>query len=323
MVSVIIPVYNAENYLERCLHSVLKQTRDDYEVILVDDGSKDKSSDICDSFAEKYDKVSVVHQKNAGVGAARNVGISVSKGEWIMFCDADDIVEENWIEVLSSYAMRYPEWLVNCEYLNVNLLTGYTQKAAIPGNNGKEPCFFNKDDYFLFFKYGYSPYVWCRCFCADIIRKFKIEFSVDIKAEDVLFILDYLKYTKGFCYIPSMCYKWVNNDNDSESRRYDPEYYKLISRLYFCRKPFISEKYMQDYYNIYFYYFYQTLKSVFFHENSQWTRWKKCKEILGGEAFIEVLKMADKQTCGKKLRFILSLRSFLILKVTGLLKPTE
>jgi glycosyltransferase involved in cell wall biosynthesis len=99
-VSVIVPIYNAENYLEACLKSILEQTFKDFELILVDDGSKDRSLKICETFAESDDRVVVIHQENCGSSSAKNTGLKVANGEYIAFCDADDTIDTDYIQNL-------------------------------------------------------------------------------------------------------------------------------------------------------------------------------------------------------------------------------
>jgi len=105
-VSVVIPVYNVENYLPRCIDSVLKQTYSDFELILVDDGSPDNSGEICDAYAKKDSRVRVIHKKNAGVSAARNTGIEASQGDYIMFVDSDDYIDASMLEAMLVYDGR-------------------------------------------------------------------------------------------------------------------------------------------------------------------------------------------------------------------------
>ena len=100
VISVIVPVFNAEKYLARCVNSILKQTFSDFELILIDDGSRDKSSEICDDYAEKDGRVRVIHQSNRGQAATRNYGVSRAKGEWIVFVDSDDIIHPQMLEFL-------------------------------------------------------------------------------------------------------------------------------------------------------------------------------------------------------------------------------
>lgn len=97
MISIIIPVYNVEQFLPQCLNSILAQTYQDYEVILVDDGSPDGSGVICDEYAQKDVRFRVIHKQNAGVSAARNTGIEMAKGEWVSFIDSDDFVEPDYL----------------------------------------------------------------------------------------------------------------------------------------------------------------------------------------------------------------------------------
>ena len=97
MVSVIVPIYNAEKYLNECISSILSQSYKDFELILIDDGSTDKSQNICNEFAKKDLRITVVHQ---GISAARNNGLKNAKGEFVAFVDSDDYVEKNWLELL-------------------------------------------------------------------------------------------------------------------------------------------------------------------------------------------------------------------------------
>lgn len=102
LVSIIVPVYNAEKYLNRCIDSILSQTMTDFELLLIDDGSKDNSGRICDEYAEKYARVRVFHKPNGGVSSARNLGLDNAKGKWITFVDADDRCSCNYLEHLLS-----------------------------------------------------------------------------------------------------------------------------------------------------------------------------------------------------------------------------
>lgn len=120
MISIIVPVYNAENYLHECIASLLSQTFKDYEVILVDDGSRDTSRAICDEYASKYTHIRVVHQENSGAYNARLAGIIRSAGEWITFVDADDCLPQDALDTLFSYASD-----------QVNIVVGNTSEAGL------------------------------------------------------------------------------------------------------------------------------------------------------------------------------------------------
>ena len=105
-ISVIVPVYNTEKYLRRCIDSVLAQTYQDFELLLIDDGSKDSSGAICDEYAEKDTRVRVFHKENGGVSSARNLGLDNAKGEWVTFIDSDDYFLPKGLTVLYSTAMQ-------------------------------------------------------------------------------------------------------------------------------------------------------------------------------------------------------------------------
>lgn len=102
-ISVIIPIYNAETYVSRCIESVLDQTYCNWQMILVDDGSKDKSLEICQKYADADDRISVIHQENAGPGIARNTGIAKASGNYVVFIDSDDYIEKDYFLLLSEH----------------------------------------------------------------------------------------------------------------------------------------------------------------------------------------------------------------------------
>ncbi|WP_304960408.1 glycosyltransferase [Thomasclavelia cocleata] len=105
--SIIIPIYNVEKYLKRCINSLLSQNLDNYEIILIDDESKDLSGEIADEYAKKYEFIKVIHQKNKGLAGARNTGLNIASGEYILFVDSDDWLIENTINKLLSEAKLY------------------------------------------------------------------------------------------------------------------------------------------------------------------------------------------------------------------------
>ena len=125
VISVIVPVYNVEKYLHRCVDSILAQTFTDFELILVDDGSPDNCGIICDEYAEKYDNIKVLHRENGGLSAARNTGFMNSKGEYVCFIDSDDFVTPDFCETL--YGL-----LNNTDY-------DYAVCGVCKFNDGEEP----------------------------------------------------------------------------------------------------------------------------------------------------------------------------------------
>ena len=114
LISVVIPIYNVEEYLPRCIESVIKQTYENIEIILVDDGSPDSCYDICEEFSKKDGRIKVIHKENGGLSDARNFGINISKGKYITFIDSDDYVSDDYIEYLYFMIKKYKTKISTC-----------------------------------------------------------------------------------------------------------------------------------------------------------------------------------------------------------------
>jgi len=118
LISIIVPVYNMENYLERCMLSILQQTYDKIEVLLIDDGSTDMSPEICDGYAKKDSRVKTFHVKNGGLSSARNVGINYAKGDYFLFVDSDDDIDKRMVESLYHAIKEHEADISICGYQN-------------------------------------------------------------------------------------------------------------------------------------------------------------------------------------------------------------
>lgn len=132
LISVIVPVYNVEQYLPKCVDSLLAQTYRNLEIILVDDGTRDASDAICDAYAEKDPRVKVIHKENGGLSSARNAGIDIAKGEYLGFVDSDDWIEPETYETLLSVAQKYDVKMVCGGRYNVNDATGERTVGLCP-----------------------------------------------------------------------------------------------------------------------------------------------------------------------------------------------
>lgn len=121
-ISCIVPVYNVEKYLRRCVDSILNQTFTDFELILVDDGSPDNSPAICYEYAVKDSRIKVIHKVNGGVSSARNVGLDVAKGEWICFVDSDDLIEADYMQKMYEAAINNNSDFIMC---GIQQIAGY------------------------------------------------------------------------------------------------------------------------------------------------------------------------------------------------------
>ena len=192
MVSIIVPVYNVEEYLRECVDSVLNQTYSDVEVILVDDGSTDQSGNICDEYAKMDSRIKVIHKKNGGVSSARNAGIEVASGERIIFVDSDDCIHPRLLE---SYRELDDD--------SVTLLCDYTtdmeEWKRFSLNDFQEHMEFVARKKFmkLFYKDYMNP-PFNKYFRADIIREHQIRFPEDMSlGEDLIFNMKYLAAAKS------------------------------------------------------------------------------------------------------------------------------
>lgn len=190
-ISIIVPVYNVEKYLRQCLDSITAQTFTDWECILVDDGSKDKSGSICDEYAQKENRFKVIHKENGGVSSARNKGIDNSRGKWVFFSDADDLLETDALESL----------IKGTEDGNPFVMAGFnrlSEDKTLIETNAKEII---KEisiedairEQYIPTDFSYQGYLWCKLFRLDIIKDNCLRFDECISFnEDALFIMQYI-----------------------------------------------------------------------------------------------------------------------------------
>ena len=130
--SIIIPVYQVEQYLQECIESVLTQSFTDYEIILINDGSKDQSPKICDDYAAKYDFIHVIHKQNQGLSAARNDGIQKAKGTYVLFLDSDDTLIEEALMQLHQRIQAHPEVEVVTGLMDSEIVVKHTNQSNQP-----------------------------------------------------------------------------------------------------------------------------------------------------------------------------------------------
>lgn len=189
-ITVVVPVYNMEQYLEKCIESLLNQTISNYEIILVDDGSTDNSLMMCNNYAQKYsNRIRCIHKDNGGLSSARNAGIKEARGNYIVFPDPDDWVEENYLEVLWTLANEYPDKLPCTGYrveFNDKSISQYKDKTILVWERCDsllhllvQPCF--------------KGFAWNKLFNINIIRDNQLAFSYDTgNKEDLDFAFNYL-----------------------------------------------------------------------------------------------------------------------------------
>lgn len=220
LVSVIVPVYNTGDYLEECLSSIVNQSYSHIQIILIDDGSSDSSPAICDNWAEKDERIIVVHKINEGVSNARNYGLEVAKGSLIYFCDSDDVLNQKVIERLVELQNSNMDALVGCNFSRFNTSLEILRNID---TNDASTVLSNKYDMFKFIlKDGY---LWDKLFFASIIRNNKIKFISELSIlEDRLFIIEYSKYINSIVITHDKLYNYrtrlssaVNTQNEKNA----------------------------------------------------------------------------------------------------------
>lgn len=227
--SIIIPIYNTEAYLPRCIDSILSQSFTDYELLLIDDGSIDNSGSICDKYAQQDNRIKVFHKKNGGLCSARNTGLDHAQGEWIYFVDSDDELMPEGLRTL-----------VDCISDDVDMVMGGYEQYDLDGNliqteqKHSIQTLSRRDSLLVLFPehtiiYSYLGYVWNRLFRKRIIQDHSLRFddTVGIK-EDTLFVTQYLCKSNGKTrFTTTPIYKYIAHENSTMNSllfRYNPKY---------------------------------------------------------------------------------------------------
>lgn len=197
-ISVIVPVYNVEQYLPRCIDSILVQTFTDFELLLIDDGSTDSSGDICDEYAKKDNRIRVFHKKNGGVSSARNVGLDNAKGEWLAFIDSDDTVDTEYLSLNESEDADIIEkgFTVCDEFGNVIRHSHVTDK-----------CISSQEEFFRIYVNNWIGPLWNKLIRRSIVKNSHFNTDVQI-GEDLLFFLSFIANIRKYKYsqIGTYCY---------------------------------------------------------------------------------------------------------------------
>lgn len=241
-VSVIVPIYNVEKYLERCMDTLVNQTLKDIEIIMVDDGSPDNCPKLCDEWAKKDSRIKVVHKKNGGLGDARNAGLDVATGKYVAFVDSDDFVSKEMYENLYNEAVNTGADTVFCGNYQYSKNKAIEGKRNLKGRNTFEGS--SLKDFCLDFiaspievktDWKYEMSVWHGIYSNKLIQKNHIRFRSEreILSEDIYFNQLYLVHTKKIVYVPEPYYFYCDNNGSSLTRaKYDSSRYTRMLKLY-------------------------------------------------------------------------------------------
>lgn len=286
-ISIIIPVYNAEDYIFECVQSILEQTYRDIEIIIIDDGSVDRSLEILDQLSEKNSMIRVIHQENKGVSFARNIGIENAIGDYIIFADADDKYSKDAIATL----MKYSQYDMVCgSYRQI-------EKDEIKEMIYKKEIFNSANMLDVERQVAHAP--WGKLFKKEIIDKNNIKFPNEIPCgEDDIFLINYLTYAKDAIVISDLIYDYNLNNLQSAMHKYYPLLYKYLYMAYEAKKRYCLvrneqlnlESDKKTYYNECFRHYIsfndfdnlKKAKNLFGIRNNMWLSifaWKMCKLI--------------------------------------------
>lgn len=211
LISIVVPVYNVAPYLPKCLDSICCQSYTNWELILVDDGSTDRTGEICDDYSHKDERIMVIHVPNGGASYARNIGNELANGEWITYVDGDDWIDEDYLEKLYEPISQNPE-------------IEFVQGGCKRYKEGEEPSVFHQYPYYL----GSEPiYILnhfrglsiSKLFKKSILWENHLLFDENVTIEeDYLFTLDYINFVHDYCFIDSTSYYYrYREDSTSKS----------------------------------------------------------------------------------------------------------
>ena len=242
LVSVIVPVYNVEQYLDKCIDSIVHQSYKKLEIILIDDGSKDSSGQLCEKWKQMDNRIKVIHKQNEGLGFARNTGIDAAIGDYVLYIDSDDYIDVNMIDILIKKSKETNSDTVYCGLTRVSADETETPVSLVYDNKlftgreiitnillemvGSKPQ--DKEDTNFFMS------VWHAIYSMDIIRKHNIRFPSErqVMCEDIMYHINYLRYTERVSCIKDCLYYYRVNPK-SLSQIYDAKRFerqKVLSR---------------------------------------------------------------------------------------------
>lgn len=239
LVSVIVPAYQAEAYLPQCLESILNQSYENLQILLINDGSQDKTGEICDAYAQKDSRIQVFHKENGGVSSARNVGLSHATGAYIAFCDSDDTLRPAYLEVLVENALKHQcqvsycsraYWYDRAEYAK-EVTPSSTAPTLLKGQEAL--CRMLQGN-------GVGGNTWCCLMARSLTQGLTFDTSLHLD-EDYVFMAQVLSQAEGVCIDKTVLYNYYLNPKGLVRSRFNP---KQLTVIRSCEKiqAFLEEK---------------------------------------------------------------------------------
>lgn len=230
-ISIIIPVYNTEKYLDRCIKSLLQQTFEDIEFIFINDGFSDGSLAILEYYKSIDNRIIVLNQENKGVSVARNIALSHCTGEYIGFVDSDDFVEKDMYEIMYKKAMENNSDLVICDFFKqLDCSDEFEINTFVPSNNIQDITTFTKEH---FLREKTNGFMWNKLYKRSIIMKNKIEFNPQVSlCEDILFNLYFLDGASNVSYVNMPLYHYIDREGSAVNKIHPKEFYGTVCIYY-------------------------------------------------------------------------------------------
>lgn len=218
LISIIVPVYNKEKVVRRCVESILKQTYKNIEVIIVDDGSKDNSLKICRQLELNDSRIKVIYKKNGGVSSARNEGLKIAQGQYIGFVDSDDWIENNMYEKLYKAMIKNDADIASCYFTYEK--NGLIEEATYKQCKFKDETCLSKEECCIELTKIYNRHIgWENCnklFNKRVLKNIKFDSTIT-NGEDWLFFCSVLSVSKKIVYIPNNLYHYVYEENSASN----------------------------------------------------------------------------------------------------------
>lgn len=300
LISIIVPIYNVEKYLNKCIESIVKQTYENIEIILIDDGSNDNSGIICDEYAKKDNRIIVVHKENGGVSSARNKGLKIAKGEWISFVDADDWIEQIFCQTLLNKVTQEQADIALCGY---NRITD-NQIEKINANN--QEVFLNSNEYLVKSLNPQTGFGFChmKLIKKEVLKSISFNERIEV-GEDALFNIQLSTYIKKAVFLKQPLYNYRIN-NQSVVKRYDENYANKYLKSMKIIEEYIWQEYneeneenieiKQNYYNFVAYHIMLIIVNYCYHPDNKMCnaqRKNMLKEVINNDLFIIGLKKSN------------------------------
>lgn len=306
LVSVIVPVYNVEQYIEKCVDSLISQTLPNIEIILVDDGSTDKSAEISDAYAKEHSNIKVIHKENGGLGSARNAGMKVANGKYIGFVDSDDYVSERMYKTLLDLVVDNDADCAYCEFTRF-----WNNKVNLCENEKCEVKTYSGDEIlnsYLLDRIGckpsekedctYGASVGLGLFKKDVILRNNINFVSErvFIAEDMIFDIDFIPKCRKIVHTSESLYFYRFNPN-SLTTRYVMDRFEKNVTLCHEMKSRLSQIYHSDVYEIRLNRYFLKItrislieEVVHINRNGWWTARKNINRIANNDELEDILK---------------------------------